>query len=242
MSHLHRREVSAKSIGGEVTQEFFKFPSTPHLAVLTKDGVRDDKVFSDAERSDFLKNELVVEEKIDGANLGISFNSEGQLIFQNRGSLINPPYAGQWKKLSEWVAPREEALFEHLGEQYILFGEWCYAQHSISYDRLPDWFLGFDVFDKYLHRFLSTPKRNALFAATSIAAVPMVTKGCFGLGDLKDLFTHSRFADHYLEGVYLRWEDADWLIERAKLVRGSFTQQIEEHWSRKTIIPNKLAK
>ena len=39
-------------------------------------------------------------------------------------------------------------LFEILSEKFILFGEWCYAQHSIFYDRLPDWFLGFDIYDK----------------------------------------------------------------------------------------------
>lgn len=225
-----------------MTQEFYKFPSTPHLAVLTKEGVRGDKVFTDAERSDFLQNELVVEEKIDGANLGISFDPEGRLIFQNRGSQIITPYNGQWKKLSEWVAPREESLFEHLGEQYIVFGEWCYARHSVPYDRLPDWFLGFDIFDKYIHRFLATPKRNALFEAMGITAVPRVTKGRFAVNGLRDLFTRSRFSDNEIEGVYLRWEDAEWLIERAKLVRGSFTQQIEEHWSRKAIVPNQLAK
>ncbi len=225
-----------------MTQEFYKFPSTTHLAALTKDGVRGDKVFTDAERNDFLKNELVVEEKIDGANLGISFSPEGQIIFQNRGSQLIPPYAGQWKKIDEWVAPHEDTLLEHLGEQYILFGEWCYAQHSISYNRLPDWFLGFDIFDKYIHRFLATPKRNELFAAMGIASVPFVTKGQFTFDDLKKLFQQSEFADHEVEGVYLRWEDSEWLIERAKLVRGTFTQQIGEHWSRKAIVPNKLAR
>ena len=30
----------------------------------------------------------------------------------------------------------------------ILFGEWLYAQHSISYSNLPDYFLAFDLYNK----------------------------------------------------------------------------------------------
>lgn len=51
---------------------FYKFPSTPHLAILASNVVRGDKVMSDKERYELLERELVVEEKVDGANLGIS--------------------------------------------------------------------------------------------------------------------------------------------------------------------------
>ena len=44
---------------------FFKFPSTPHLAALPEVNIRDDKVLSESERSDFLRHDPVVEEKID---------------------------------------------------------------------------------------------------------------------------------------------------------------------------------
>ena len=53
---------------------FFKFPSTPHLAVLENSNIRDDKVLSKEERELFLQHNVYVEEKIDGANLGISFD------------------------------------------------------------------------------------------------------------------------------------------------------------------------
>ena len=47
---------------------FFKFPSTPHLAVLENSNIRDDKVLSKEERELFLQHNVYVEEKIDGAN------------------------------------------------------------------------------------------------------------------------------------------------------------------------------
>ncbi len=43
--------------------DFFKFPSTPHLWLLGDIKVRDDKIMSDVERKDFLQHEIVVEEK-----------------------------------------------------------------------------------------------------------------------------------------------------------------------------------
>ena len=122
---------------------FFKFPSTPHLALLGDVDIRGDKVMSEPERDAFLGHKLVVEEKVDGANLGISFDSNGNIHAQNRGAYLTLPGLGQWKKLLEWLSPKEDMLFDHLIDRYILFGEWCYAQHSVFYNRLPDWFLGF---------------------------------------------------------------------------------------------------
>ena len=49
---------------------FVKFPSTPHLSVMSEIDIRGDKVFTKYERDAFLKHELLVEEKVDGANLG----------------------------------------------------------------------------------------------------------------------------------------------------------------------------
>ena len=219
---------------------FFKFPSTPHLAALPDVDIRGDKVFSESERHEFLKHHLVVEEKIDGANLGISFDSEGNIRTQNRGAYLYPPRLGQWKKLGDWLAPRIDILFESLSDQFILFGEWCYAQHSISYDRLPDWFLGFDIYDKRFGRFLSSERRDALLKQTGIAQVPVVARGYFTYLEIKKFLSISRFSDQPAEGIYLRFDHGDWLAQRAKLVRPAFVQAMEQHWSRSAIKPNRL--
>jgi len=121
--------------------DFFKFPSTPHLTLLGNVDIRGDKVMSESERDEFLQHELIVEEKVDGANLGFSIDSEGNIRAHNRGAYLHLPGSGQWKKLEEWLSPRTDVLFENLRDRHILFGEWCYARHSFFYDRLPDWFL-----------------------------------------------------------------------------------------------------
>ncbi len=223
-----------------MTNDFYKFPRTPHLAVLADSIVRDDKVMSEPAREMFLRHELVVEEKVDGANLGISFDGEAQARCQNRGAYLPYPYTEQWKKLSEWLAPRTDILFEKLTDRYILFGEWCYARHSVFYDKLPDWFLGFDIFDKESLRFLSCSKRDALFRNIGIPGVPIIAKGHFTLSELRGMLSISRLCDKPAEGIYLRFDQEDWLKQRAKLVRPEFIQSVGDHWTRGGIKANQL--
>jgi ATP-dependent RNA circularization protein (DNA/RNA ligase family) len=223
-----------------VNDEFFKFPSTPHLALLGEVTVRGDKVMSESERNDFLRHELVVEEKVDGANLGIAFDAEGNMRAQNRGAYLHLPGTGQWKKLAEWLAIRTESLFEQLTDRCILFGEWCYAQHSVFYGRLPDWFLGFDIYDKTATRFFSCTRRDEVFRALGISQVPEIARGHFTLLELSELLAQSQLGDAPAEGLYLRFDQGDWLVQRAKLVRPAFIQSVEQHWSRSGIKPNRL--
>ena len=53
---------------------FFRYPHTPHLAWLGEGAPRDDKVLSPLEVEAFLSQPLIVEEKVDGANIGISIS------------------------------------------------------------------------------------------------------------------------------------------------------------------------
>lgn len=225
-----------------MTPEFHKFPSTPHLAWLGREPVRGDKVMTPAEAREFLGAEIVAEEKVDGANLGISFDPAGQPHFQNRGNYLTGPASGQWKPLRHWSARRLDALREHLRPGLVLFGEWCHATHSIPYNKLPDWFIAFDVFDTGANRFWSTPRRDELAARLGLQVVPRVFHGRAGLPELVRLVSKpSAFAASPREGIYLRGETPDYLTTRAKLVNADFTQSIGEHWTRGGLRSNTLA-
>lgn len=223
-----------------MTTDFYKFPSTPHLVTLPGVDVRDDKVVSADELEEFLQHDVTVEEKIDGANLGISFDSDGNIHVQNRGAFLPLPGAGQWKKLDQWLAPKTDSLFESLSDRYILFGEWCYAQHAVSYERLPDWFLGFDLYDKQVERFLCVQRRDDALQEAGIIPVPVIARGRFTFEVLKSLLSNSVFSDGPAEGLYLRLDRDEWLHLRAKLVRPAFVQSMDRHWSRSGIKPNRL--
>jgi hypothetical protein len=198
---------------------------------------REDKVLGPDEAQAFLALPVVVEEKVDGANLGLSLDPSGVLRVQNRGAYLEKPWMGQFKHLGPWVSCRQESLSETLGQNLILFGEWCAARHSLDYDHLPGWFLGFDVFDRIEQRFWSTGRRNSLLTRLGLPFVHQVCSGTFSLNDLQSMVrkAESRYRDGGLEGMVLRREDEEWLVDRCKLVHPSFTQAIGEHWSRRSL-------
>ncbi len=218
---------------------FYKFPSTPHIE-KRGDFVRNDKILCSHEIETLFSKAISIEEKIDGANLGISFNEEGELLLQNRGSYLTFPLIGQWGPLKEWIATHEDAIFDVITDKKILFGEWCYAKHSVFYNALPDWFIGFDIYDKKNEKFLSVKERDKLMKKMDIEIVPLLGYGIFTPKDIERFFSISKFGDENCEGVYLRQDEELFLKYRAKMVRREFQQAIEEHWSKKELQKNKL--
>jgi ATP-dependent RNA circularization protein (DNA/RNA ligase family) len=222
--------------------DFFKFPRIPHLAWLGAGEPRDDKQMSPDEVKVLLSDEVLVEEKLDGANLGISLSSDGQVWVQNRGQYLIEPYEGQFSRLAAWLVPHRFPLMDLLDSSLILFGEWCAAQHALDYDALPDWFLVFDVYDRGHGRFWSTRRRDALAGSLGFAVVPRIFRGKTSQAGLHELLESqvSRFRQGAMEGLVIRGESADWCETRAKLVRSAFVQSIGEHWSRRSIRWNGL--
>ena len=159
---------------------------------------------------------------------------------QNRGDYIDGRALPQFKPLSAWLAPREEALREALGDGLILFGEWCFARHTVAYDALPDWFLAFDVYDRAAGRFWSRERREALVRRAGLASVPPLGAGLFDRKGIENLMGASQLGSVLVEGAYLRWDTGDWLGARAKVVRRGWVQPNEDHWARRAIEPNRL--
>ncbi|MDY0062047.1 MAG: RNA ligase family protein [Myxococcota bacterium] len=221
---------------------FFRFPHTPHLAWLGEGEPRDDKVLSPPEADELLDGEVVVEEKIDGANLGFSTTEDGELQCQNRGSYLQLDACHpQFRPLRAWLGPCRTPLVDALWPDLMLFGEWCHAVHSVRYDRLPDWFLGFDVYDRAQDVFWDTARRDRLLAQLGLRAVPHVDRGRHTVASLQALFGTSQVGSEPLEGLVLRRAAGGLTVARSKLVRPAFTQAIETHWSRGPLVLNRLA-
>ena len=212
--------------------DFFRFPHTPHIAWLAPGAPRDDKVLSPDEVVALLAGDVVIEEKLDGANLGLSVSPDGVLIAQNRGQYLSRQFNGQFAHLAPWLAAHEDRLFDALSVHLVAFGEWCAARHSLDYAALPDWWLVFDIYDRIEGKFWSTARRNLWAAQLGLATVPRLHAGHVGMQQLQDWVRerHSQFRSGALEGLVVRRENEIWLEQRAKLVRADFTQAIESHW------------
>jgi RNA ligase len=218
---------------------FFRYPHTPHLAWLGATTPRDDKVLSDDERQTLLARRLVVEEKVDGANVGFSVSDAGELRIQNRGSYLERgAVASQFKLIFRWADSHANTLISHLGHERILFGEWSFAVHSVRYTSLPDWFLAFDVYDRVNRQFLGSDERDTFVRKVGLQMVPRLGVGHFTLASLKSLLGTSSLGAIRGEGLVVRTVDS---TLRAKLVTAEFTQAIGEHWSKRALQTNSLA-
>ena len=70
--------------------DFFRFPHTPHVAWLGDGSPRDDKVLAAFEVEAFLAHGVILEEKVDGANLGFSVGSDGEVEERETGGDLCP--------------------------------------------------------------------------------------------------------------------------------------------------------
>ena len=221
---------------------FFRYPHTPHIDWLAEGQPRDDKVLSPVESARLLASEVVIEEKLDGANLGFSIGPDGELRAQNRGQYLLRPFTGPFARLADWLQAHQDRLFDALTEPLIVFGEWCAARHSLDYDRLPDWWLMFDVYDREAQQFWSTRRRHELASSVRTAEVPLLHRGRISLAQLRVCATRqaSRFREGTVEGLVVRREDSLWLQDRAKLVCPGFAQAITDHWRSRPLAWNRI--
>ncbi len=122
---------------------------------------------------------LVIEEKLDGANSGISFTPDGQLLLQSRGHyLAGGGRERQFELLKAWAHRRTADLWALLGDRYLLYGEWLFAKHSVFYTDLPHYFFEFDIYDKAQAQFPSTERRREFLKNTPfVVSVPVLHTG-----------------------------------------------------------------
>jgi len=238
---VERRKWCAVVVVVVRMEGFINFPRTSHIINLGS-ASRDDLVLDQKDVQRFLDNEIIIEEKVDGANLGISINDQYEIHFQNRSHYVTSESATQWRQLDVWKKQHQEALYSILTPNLILFGEWCYAKHSIHYTLLPDIFLAFDIYDKTQGKFYSVEKRDELLQGTSIKTVPLVARGKFAREQLAHMLNSSpsQYYEGPPEGLYMRIEQNGFLKERGKFVRADFLAHSDDviHWSKQGVVKN----
>lgn len=231
-----------------------KYPRTPHL-----EGSRlqpGDEDLSQIPFSDIRGRYLVVEEKIDGANSGISFGENGELLLQSRGHYLSGGYRERhYNLMKQWAMVHKDAFYSVLGKRYIMYGEWMYAKHTIYYDALPHYFMEFDIYDREKEIYLDTPSRRELTGKLPVSSVPVLGARAFERKEeLLSLLGTSRFVtgeqrqhlydsaadmglnpekileetelSGLMEGLYLKIEENGQVVQRLKYVRSAFLQCI----------------
>ncbi len=232
----------------------FKYPRTQHIQ-----GSRlgpGDEDLNQVPFSQIAGRNLVIEEKLDGGNCGICFDSEGQLWLQSRGHfLAGGVRERQFNLFKQWANTYSTELYLALEDRYVLYGEWLYAKHTVFYDQLPHYFHEFDVLDIYTGAFLSTPRRRQLLAGLPIVSVPVLHEGSVKtLAEMLAFIGRSLYKgpnwrerlrqeareagldpeeavrqtdnSDLMEGLYVKVEEQGQVVERYKYVRFDFLNTI----------------
>ncbi|AMH04514.1 RNA ligase family protein [Achromobacter xylosoxidans] len=182
--------------------ELFRYPRTPHLeGSRLQEG---DHGHDHVPYRELRGLRLVVEEKLDGANTGISFSPAGELLLQSRGHyLVGGGRERQFNFIKAWAQAHADWLLQRLEDRYVMYGETMSKKHSVFYDALPHHFFEFDVLDRRTGQFLSTAARRELLAGGPVLSVPVLYDGLAParLADLKALLRPSL-------AKTARWRDA----------------------------------
>ena len=234
-----------------MTFNIYKYPRTYHL--------EGSGVPSKSKRIPFsaiANRHLIVEEKMDGTNVGISFSPKGQILLQSRGHYLTQGVREKHFSLfKQWAYNLSEELLSVLGTRYILYGEWLYAKHTVFYNHLPHYFLEYDVLDLDKQEFLDTPLRQQLLKDLPIVSVPVLYNGKLNkyrklkqfigisnyikeahIENLKVLSQQLKLNlevtiretdnSNLMEGLYIKVEENGRVEERYKYIRGEFLNTI----------------
>jgi hypothetical protein len=213
----------------------FKYARTPHLP-WSPGGTGDDVYLSDVRF--FEGRRVVVTEKMDGENTGIY---KDRIHARSLDSRYHPSRG--------YVNSLQARLARDLPETMRLAGENCYAEHSIHYSALPDWFLLFGVYQ--IEDFdgqvwcSSWDETESWADLLDLKTVPVLYRGPWDETAIKACMTGVSKCGGAQEGYVVRLEcafpAATFGSKVAKYVRKDHIQT-DEHWMSKPVVANGLAR
>ena len=214
----------------------YKYPKTSHLPWSLAVS-RDDKMLKNVQN--FIGKSIIVTEKMDGESAALYYNgySHARSLDSN-----NHPSRNWLKKF--W----SERYFK-LPYGWRICGENLYARHSIGYDSLPSYFMGFSVWEE--NQCKSWDETVIWFDELDITPVPILYRGIFdeqilrSLVDTMDLDTQEgyviRIADSFTVDFSDTKHDDDQFSQYiAKFVRKGHVNEDSTHWMNKEIIKNNI--
>lgn len=156
------------------------YPRTPHLdgsGIGSSPSTR-----AAVEWESLADRNVVLEEKMDGAETSFEFDDDLRPLLRFRGSELDMSARGGREKpfdrLKDWFLLHADTFFDRFDTRYRVYGEWLAATHRIFYDALPSYFLEFDILDKDSGVFLDTPGRAFLTAGIeALHSVKVVSAG-----------------------------------------------------------------
>lgn len=212
-----------------------KYNRTLHLP-WSPGATNDDKMAKDV--TTLLRRKLIITEKVDGSNT--SLEEDGCFARTHAG----PPTHASFDNLKALHASVKNSI----PPKYQLFGEWCYALHSIPYDKLPSYFLIFGVRELYENSWETWEMVKLWAKEIGVTTVPELWSGFIKTEKelqqiVEDLARAPSRLGSIREGIVVRVADSfldeDFSKYVMKWVRPNHVQT-SEHWKAQEIIRNQL--
>ena len=206
---------------------FTKYPSTPHLP--WSPGVsRDDSILKDL--SHFVGKRVIASKKMDGeTTTGYSNGHVHARSIDSRGG-----------EDRAWVKSMFANIAHNMPENWRICGENLWAKHSIYYDSLPSYFMGFSIWNED-NVCLSWDDTVQYFQLLGIESVPVIYDGVWDEVFFRCI--HNMLDPEKDEGFVVRLADSyhydDFARSIAKFVREGHVQT-DKHWRHQKIVPNGL--
>lgn len=203
------------------------YPRIPYLWAPSADGVGDgDRTVDPADVAHWFVQPLVVEEKVDGANVSV-WLEEGRVRVASRGGLDAMDRGRQLGRLRAWASERDRRLRPLLSQGHILYGEWLWVTHGTEYQSLPDWLVVLDLWTPAAG-FLGVGERDHQAAAAGLVVPPLRFHGVLGSERrLRALLGRGLWTTGPAEGLVLRAEDG----QRCKVVNPAYYRLRDVEWN-----------
>lgn len=125
------------------------YGSIPHLVGSRRGprdyGVNDGQQRICCERARDKNDEILVQEKLDGANVGVALKGGEILALTRSGTLARESDFAQHRLFAEWVKTNEPRFAAVLREGERIAGEWLALAHGTIYDLPHEPFVAFDL-------------------------------------------------------------------------------------------------
>jgi hypothetical protein len=203
-----------------------KYGRTFHLPI-SPGATSDDKIMHFV--NGLMVDDLVVTEKMDGENTTI----------HRAGSYARSPDS-RYHPSRDWLKAFAAGITPYLDEGERIVGENLYARHSVAYDALPSYFLGFAwIIGDEVQAWDLTLAR---FDELGIRPVPTLYRGPYRNGLFDDLAKSLDLnrQEGFVARIANAFAETSMPESVGKYVREGHVQS-EVHWMKAALIPNRLA-
>jgi hypothetical protein len=196
--------------------DWVKYPRTHHVP-WSENMNEDDRVMEDT--GIFKNKRVIVTEKMDGENTTLYSD------YIHARSVNSRPHESQ-----TWVKQFRSQIGHDIPKGWRICGENLYAKHSIHYEDLPSYFMGFSIWNE-ANYCLDWPETVWWFEALGITPVPVIFDGIYDEQKIRALWSQDKWAKS--EGYVVRLASCfsyrDFRYSVGKFVRKNHIQTVQ-HW------------